>query len=826
MRIIELNQDWEFTKEGDASFPWLPAIVPGCVHLDLMRSGVIPDPFQRLNEAGVQWVDECDWTYRTTFEWEREEDEDELFPSELTMLEFDELDTICTIWLNGELIGDHDNYHAQFSHRVVPKKGTNTLEIRFESARVIGRGRMEQFEDEYRLKGKMENFYERSFVRKPQYMFGWDWGPKLAGCGIHKPGRLRLASDTDLIDPFVRIMEVDNDHAKLTIGGFLGGDYSDGMMDEDEDFTSSITIKNHKGEVVYEGTDPDFELENPDLWYPNGWGAQPIYTADVELKSGDELLSKKSMAFGLKSVKLLREADKHGESFEFEVNGRKIWCMGANWIPDHSFPVTITREQVFEKIRIAKDLGFNMIRVWGGGLYESEDFYDACDEMGILVWQDFAFGCAFVPDDQRALESADFEVFPHLNRFNSRACLAILCGNNENQTMFDSPWGPKEKQPGRYWGEKLFGKDIYDADGTRDMVDGLLSNASRAICPQIPYIPTSPTGKEGEANGNDFGDQHYWDVWHGRGDWIHYQDSRARFSSEYGFCSSPSMKVWRDTLGPDDWEFDSPAVKWHNKTGKPYDVYIGYIETHYPQIECLEDLFYYSQLNQRDAMRSAIEHYRSHEFCRGSLIWQLNDCWPVQSWSLVDCSGTYKAAAFELKRAYAHTIATILKRDDSFELYAAYDGPDSVDGTYKFEARCAESGKILEAWESDHIELGSLGRKHIKTINRSDLPEGSLVLTGSFAQCKRTVQMVDEPKETTFGDAAIEVRPNDLGVEVTCRDAAAIDLYFWDEDRTADFLDNFVTLFPGESINLRTSTRPGRVKARSLTGMLEVEEIE
>lgn len=463
MQTTYLHSGWEFIERGAENRSvgtvkpdWLPAQVPGHVHLDLVANGVIADPFVRMNELGCQWVDLADWVYRTSFDWEPNEE----FPKRI--LRFEGLDTVCSIYLNDEKLAEHDNMFVPLELDVTGKlkEGRNDLRVEFESAVRVGNERKKEYFTEQNLGDNVDRLDDRSFIRKAQYMFGWDWGPRLVSCGIWRP--------VSLLEFAGRIVDV---HAKVSKKD--GGIY---VVDVTSEIEGEGTIIHCLGDIGCHVGDGSFVLKSPLLWSPD----QPytltltsgLLPADADLmpfqvdldeaEDDDErleagviqagLLSEDAMDLwetnvGLCEIKLKREPDEYGESFEFEVNGQAIWARGANWIPDHSFPSVIDAARLRDRLEKAVDMGFNMLRVWGGGLYETDEFYDLCDELGILVWQDFAFGCAYYPDTGTWKDVIAREAEVNIKRIRNHPSLALWCGNNENHEMFFNQWGGPDVQP-------------------------------------------------------------------------------------------------------------------------------------------------------------------------------------------------------------------------------------------------------------------------------------------------------------------------------------------------------------------------------------------
>jgi len=826
LQTTYLHSGWEFAeaswKKGSddhlTSPGWLAAEVPGHVHLDLVRNGIIADPFSAMNELGCQWVDEKDWSYRTTFEWQPREG----LPKRV--LRFDGLDTVCSIFLNDEKIGDHDNMFVSFEIDVTSQlvAGTNTLRIDFESAVRVGNERRNAYFTKQGLSLDTERFPERSFVRKGQYMFGWDWGPRLVSCGIWKPIRL-IEYAARILDVHVQVVPQDNGSVKalgqveiegegVIVSRVLGGG--------EANFGNSF-----EAEAEEELWRPGHPWTQPWRTYllPAGFDVAQVPDAIPIDEAWDSVLESNAIDFketriGFNTVKLVQEADQYGESFEFEVNGEKLWARGANWIPDHSFPSTISRAQLRDRLEKAKDMGFNMLRVWGGGFYESDDFYELCDELGILVWQDFPFGCAYYPDTDEWQGIIRDEAAANIKRLRNHPCLALWCGNNENEEMFYSKWGNKDKHPSRYFGENLY----------NDVLPAVLAE----LDPDRSYIRTSPIGnapvdnpdapKQRGPNSGGYGDQHCWDVWHGRGDWKFYTESTGRFSSEYGFASSCSLATWDKVL--DDWageypfSIDDPVIRWHDKTRKGFETFVGYSELHYPKSSTLADWVYYSQLNQRDALKCGVEHYRRSVFCRGSLIWQLNDCWPVQSWAILDSDGHYKALAYELRRLYADSLLSIERHNDEIKVHAMNDGREAAQGVATLIAYELSSGKVTMEAKAIALSLEPDERKVVIEASVKGLSVPDTILVASWGDVTAWT-LLAEPKQARFAPASpILASTSDEGYLTLKLDAPAVDLMLTDEDDVANFHDNFVTAVRPGIVQVRYWGSGEGLKARSLAG--------
>jgi beta-mannosidase len=796
-----LHQGWELfasswptppDKLGYSEMDWVPARVPGHVHQDLMAAGVLADPFEAMQELGAQWVDEENWTYRTRFTLGA------VVTGTRRVLRFEGLDTVCWVSIDGLVRATHDNMFVPLELEISELgAGEHELVVRFESAARVGRERRARYFEQQGLPGNVVRFTERAFVRKSQYMFGWDWGPRLVSAGIWQ--------DVAVLEYTRRIVtvRVDQEHradGSVALSVHTDKDAAGGRVWH---FVEGFDAPLADGEVLV--------IREPRLWWPRGLGAQPLYRVTTLLTAGEQPANADAPAFdsrvthvGLRTVRLVQTPDVHGTSFEFEVNGRPLYALGANWIPDHSFPSQVSAARVQAQLERACDLGMNMLRIWGGGLYETDTFYDACDRLGLLVWQDFAYACSYYPDDETALSVAETEARANVQRLRNHPSLALWCGNNENHEMFDKGWDGRENNPPRFYAESIYHE--------------VLPRVVAELDPQRQYLASSPIGGE-HPNDGGTGDQHYWDVWHGRGDWKNYEDSRARFCSEFGFASAPGRRTWRrvseDALGR---PVRDRLARWHDKTLKGYETFIGYVQLHYPEARTLEEWTYYSQLNQRDALRHGIEHFRRSDYCRGSLVWQLNDCWPAQSWAVLDFDGDYKAAAYEMRRLHAPALASIVLGDGMATLWTVLDNShDPVQATAVLEAISSTEGRTLQRVEKA-VHLAPGQRSSALQLDTRSFCAEETIIGASFAGSK-TFRLLCEPKATQFTRQDIEFTPEGAGVRVHAK-GPVVDLYVWDPNDAIQFLDNFVTLPSGGNTLLRATGSVGELHARSLAGVV------
>ena len=781
-----LDQGWTFRQVDPKPLPnsdpgaWLPATVPGHVHLDLMRAGVIPDPFVGMHERTVQWVDDVGWAYRCSFDI----DEADLDGAR-HILRFEGLDTVASIVLNDEAVGTADNMFVPHEFEVtdVLRPGWNTLEVCFDPAEAVGAKRLEEAEDlaEFRAGPAARPMAGRSMVRKAQYMWGWDWGPRLRGCGIWRPVSLLRVPAGRIANWAWRVTFDQDGAAEVAVDAEVEGQATAvrvRLRGHGSDVEASGDVVNSRAAVV-------LLIADPQRWWCADLGEQPLYDISLVLRGADAVADVVDAHIGLREVELVREPDAAGETFFFRVNGVPIFAKGANWIPDDSFPSRTTAGRVRRLLELARDSGMNMIRIWGGGLYESEEFYDACDELGLLVWQDFPYACALYPDDDDTVAAAVVESTAAVRRIRNHTSLALWCGNNENQWL--ASFGIYGRHP------RVLGDRLYDI---------VLPAVVAEHDPGRPYWPSSPWGTGPDPSGQHDGDCHYWNVWHGEGDWRHYTKCTARFVSEFGFAAPPDERTLGEAIDAAHLGVDTPPMRWHDKTSKGYDTYLGYIALHYPMPATLPDLVYYGQLNQADAMRFGIEHFRRlRPHTMGTLAWQLNDCWPVQSWAWIDYRLRPKAAWYAARRFYAPLLLSLVRTGDRLGVHLVNDAVDERSGRVNLRAIDLD-GTVLWTWEA----AATIGPGASDQVADLEIPAAVLnasthaIVQATFAGVDAAL-LLEEPKDLLLTAPRLTMTTGQRHGrhEVTVEaDRLALFVMLWLDGLDATWSDNFFNLLPGE----------------------------
>lgn len=716
---------------------WLPAKVPSTVHTDLMENNLIDNPFKDANEKQAQWVSEYEWWYRKEIDLPPD-----IASKEAVELVFEGLDTFATVWVNGIKVGEANNMFTpwRFNIKEKVKAGKNHLAVAFKPIYVVAYSLEQQHMHKYSCLSS-ENCSARPYVRKAQYSFGWDWGPTLPSTGIWREAKLVAYEVARLGYVSALPLEVSKEKAKVLLSAEINAVKTERLNVEFvlEGFGQKIKrlfqVEVTEGRNLAEYT---FDVLEPRLWWPRGYGEPSLYDASVKVYSGESLLDEASFKVGVRSVELVQEPDEEGTSFIFRINGLNVFCKGANWIPADSFLSRVTLERYNKLIRLCNEANFNMLRVWGGGIYEADDFYALCDKIGILVWQDFMYVCAGYPEEDWFLREAKREAEEAVLRLRGHPSIVLWCGNNENQWLHNVLWRVRDKV------ERLYGLTIYES---------LLLEVCKRLDPTRPYRPSSPFGGE-DSSGKHEGDRHNWEVWSQGLDYPSYQQDNGRFISEFGWQSLPSMKVLASYLEEEELTPHSNAFRIHEKQTGGLELLRALLAIHYPVPTDIQHFVLYSQLNQADALKTAVSHWRSRMFkTSGCLIWQLNDCWPAISWSLIDYGANTKPAYYAVKRAFQPLIAPLILRNGQAQIYVVNETKKVLDSTLKFQVMTF-SGDVLA---SEQIQTVTPAYSSLVVMRRAleSLPLGKNCIMVVSLESKGTV---------IFEDVKTAVEPKDLSL--------------------------------------------------------------
>ena len=685
MQKQSLTGAWQFRQAGAQD--WLPAQVPGGVHTDLLALGRIPDPFVADNELKVMWVAETDWEYRRSFNVDKD-----LLAQDNVTLVCDGLDTLADVYLNGEFLGHADNMFRcwEWDVKDLLHTGENEIRIYFGSPVRFITAKQAQLP----LPGGGD-IPGGPHLRKAPCHWGWDWGPKLPPVGVWKDIRLEGYA-VRFEDVHVR-QSLDETSATVSADITVETEGWDGIQ-------AVLTVTSPEGETfqteeslltLIEG-DPSFanlsvQISNPQLWWPNGYGAQPLYKVEVVLQDGKDILDRRTYKIGLRTVELSQELDQWGKEFAFYVNGVRLFAKGADWIPTDSLPTRITESMLEGLLQSAVDANMNMLRVWGGGYYPEDMFYDLCDRLGLLVWQDFMFACGIYPADADFFENVRIEAVENIRRLRHHTALAIWCGNNEmEQGWCDWGWN-KPEDP---LNQRL--KDGYDR-----MFHHMLPELLEIEDPDHPYWPSSASANTPFEGANDQiqGDCHYWDVWHGRKPFTAYRTQFPRFMSEFGFQALPPLKTIATYADPADWNMTSYIMEHHQRSGSGNGLMIAQMTDTFRMPRHFPSLVYLSLILQAEGIRYGVEHWRrNRNRVSGTLIWQLNDCWPVASWASLDYFGRWKALHYAAKRFYAPLLLSVADYGKTMKIHVTSDLVEPVDVQIRWRLETLD-GKALQKGE-------------------------------------------------------------------------------------------------------------------------------
>jgi len=674
MKIIPLDKPWFFRQAGESK--WLNATVPGTVHTDLMANNRLEDPYYRTNEKKAQWVDKADWEYKVSFQMNQYLEE-----AEKVSLELDGLDTYADIYLNGHLLFSADNFFIAWAFDIKDylREGENNLRIFFHSPIRKGIEMLDNHgfdlpaSNDQSENGELGDKKVSVFLRKPGYHFGWDWGPRLVSSGIFRQVRLCAWSFARQKDLYIRQMNLTDTLATLEsnseIEVLTPGNYKLELWCNGKKMADTAAFL-HPG--MHKIKQP-FVIENPTRWWTHDLGTPYLYQMETKLFLEDKLLDVSRKKTGLRTIKIIQEPDKDGASFYFELNGRPVFAKGANYIPSDVFIPRVSEKQYQWLIHATATANMNMLRVWGGGFYENDIFYDLCDEYGILVWQDFMFACSMYPGDEDFLRRVKEEATYNIKRLRNHPSLALWCGNNE----IDVAWSQFKEFKGWGWKQK-YGSDkrkkIWKA--YEDVFHRLLPEMVKQFHEDAFYWPSSPYYKDGDhaTKNTPAGDIHYWGVWHEQHPFDDFYQYIGRFMSEYGFQSFPEMRTVASYTIPSDWDITSEVMAAHQRSGIGNMRIKKYMEDHYQIPEKFDHFLYIGQLLQAEGIRMAIEaHRQAMPYNMGSLYWQLNDCWPVASWSGMDYFQRWKAMHYFVKNAFSPLLISVRQQNKQLEIKAVSD---------------------------------------------------------------------------------------------------------------------------------------------------------
>lgn len=822
MEKIELNRNWQMRIIGenvyDISDEWIDAEIPGSVYGNLLKKGLMPDPYYRINELEALKLMENDFFFRTTFNISKAQLEEDFL-----LLRFDGIDTLADIYLNDEFLGHCDNMHRIWEYDIseLAKVGENALKVQIYSpTKYIAEENKKIYTG-----GSPECMEGFPHLRKAHCMFGWDWGPRLPDAGIFRPVSILIGKKARLEQVYITQnwakdekrratvqtvgQEADNESVTITCNVTI--EYFSDCNKEEDELVIKTTLIDPNGNVVErKSSDLDkedwdkFVVGNPQKWWPNGYGGQPLYTVEVVLEDKDGYISDSFVRrIGLRTITVNTDKDEWGECFAHEVNGVKIFAMGADYIPEDNILSRVTKERTYKLLKDAAGANHNCIRVWGGGYYPDDWFYDACDELGLIVWQDFMFACASYELDDGFERNISAEIRDNIRRIRHHACLGLWCGNNEMETQtLDKIWKPSAKQKYDYikLHEYIIPKIVEEED------------------PATFYWPSSPSSGGNFDNPWDEnrGDAHYWDVWHGNKPFTEYRKFYFRYLSEFGFQSFPDMKTIESFTEPEDRNIFSRVMEMHQRNRAANGKILDYLSATYLYPVNFKMMMYASQLLQADAVRYGIEHFRRHRGrCMGTVVWQLNDIWPVASWASIDYYGRWKALHYAEKKAFAPVMISCeeigelserpycIKQPEPIEksarIHVANETMKEVSGKVTWELRMPDASIILRG--EKNVAIKPLDGVWLEKLDFSDYDELAVYLSFAFWVNGEVVSentcLFTAPKHFAFKDPELSYRRegNELIVSAA---AYAKNVSIEGIDGDVRLSDNFFDMNAGE----------------------------
>lgn len=781
--VVKLHENWTVSSaHGNQSYK---ATVPGNIFSDLMHNNVIEDPFVGENEHKVQWVSDSVWVYNSTFTLPNA-----VLNKQHITLNFDGLDTYATVLLNGEALLKTNNAFRKYTvpvNELVARN--NKIQIAFTPTKI------HEKEAKNQLSYTMPEG-NRIYTRKAQFQYGWDWGPVLNTTGIWKDIYIKgwdvAAIDHIYLEENAYTAEEASFNVNVTltnpaiVGSSLevevaGKRFGTAVNEEQNTYTIPVTI------------------ENPSFWWPHNLGTPHLYAVDVRLKNEESVLDAKHLKHGVRTVELVTEPDALGTSFYFKINGTPVYMKGANYIPQNSLQNRVVDADYDKLLSNVVDANMNMLRVWGGGIYEDNLFYERCDEKGILVWQDFMYACAMYPGDDAFLENAKQEATDQLIRLRNHPSIVLWCGNNESSEGWHR-WGwqngKTEQQKDKIWGDYL---KLFDSILPQQVAD----------YSKLPYWESSPKFGRGNPRFKYEGDAHDWWVWHDGYPFEHFEEHVPRFMSEFGFQSFPSEEVLDYVMDGKQLNLGDEAIKSHQKHHRGFQLIDEYMARDFPVPSDPKDYAYVSQLVQAKGMRMGIEaHRRAKPYNMGTLYWQLNDCWPAISWSSIDYFGQWKALHYAAKEAFENVLISFEQADDVLHIYAVNDHLQGVDETLQLIIRDF-SGKIL--WETE--EAVAVAANSSQVVYRLPMKALEIDSTNTFLEATMgtasSLRYFERPKNLDLKPSEIFMRITKQkdGFTVVLKSATLQKSVQLLASSAGTFSDNYFDLLPNKEKEIYFSTK-------------------
>jgi len=819
-----INSGWQFKQATKTS--WRTAQIPGTVHTDLLENGMIEDPFYGNNEKALQWIEKEDWEYKTTFYVNSD-----IITKDQILLEFQGLDTYADVYLNDTLILEANNmfrsWHVDVSQ--ILRLGENEMSVYFHSPIKI----TESIHDSlgYTVPVNSNDHAEKKMgilTRKAAYHFGGDWGPRFVTCGIWKPIVLRAWDRAIMKNARIDQKSLNTDQANMLLS--VDFDVTKPFVGAINILVDGKLIKTSTVDLVHgsQSSNITFSISNPEFWWPNGLGDQRLYNIVVELNKDDELVHQYNTKLGLRTIELVQEDDKHGTGFYFKVNDQPVFMKGANYIPQDYFLTRVDPKKYEHLLQSAVDANMNMIRVWGGGIYENDIFYELCDEKGLMVWQDFMFSCAMYPGDKAFLDNVRIEAEENIKRLRKHPGIALWCGNNEVLMKWHT-WRnntSEEENQVALWNNEQDSLKIVRAYD--QIFKNILPAAVNEFGQGVPYWESSPSAKNGDFDDLKSGDIHYWGVWRGQEPFSAYKNNIGRFMSGYGFQSFPEFSTIKTFTQADDWNIYSEVIEAHQKSTIGNKAIVNYMEQYFKKPKDFDNYLYVSQLLQAEGIKVAMEAHRINKPNNmGSLIWQLNDSWLGASWSSIDYYGRWKALHYYIKHAFHDVIVAFDADDNEVQAFVISDRAEDFRATLKLQI-LDMNGKNVNSIEKK-VKLKPNGSELIWKSNKSDLLKklkreeailrAQLISDNAILYENQYLFVPHKALKLAEPDIKYDFKESNGRLFLELRsDKAAFGVTFKNEGLDLQFSDNFFTLFPKETKTIEIfSTEPAFEIKNNLT---------
>lgn len=795
----QMDLNWSFLHPLKKE--WIGLGEKGTIQEALIQTGELPDPFIGTNEGKFGWIEEHEWEFRSLFFLS-----DTQLTSDFVELIFPSIDTYAKVYLNDSLILKTDNAFVPHSVQIghIANNGLNELTVVFTPPVIFHKNKLEDVGYQLPAPNDVHEVAIAPYTRKPQYQFGWDWALRMNTIGFNKPVNVVAYDNARVVSRTTRVLSIANNKAEVEFVVTLSNKQVKEISWQSDMFGYKI-IPLENGVFTRKEL-----IDAPVLWWPRGHGDQYLYKDIHEIKTVDnQLINVCHVKFGLKTSELVQEKDEWGTSYYFKINGRTIFCKGADYIPQDIFPARVSDSSIVEMVKQMKDANFNMIRVWGGGYYPDEVFFDECDKLGIMVWEDLMFACAMYPGDKEFICNVKKELNYQIPRISSHPSVVLFNGNNEVEVAWGN-WGFQIKHG-------LYGKSAREIEKAYDLIFKEVSPAIVKEWNTIPYIHTSPLSNWGKDDFYNHGSQHYWGVWHGKDPMEDFGKKIGRFNAEYGFQSFPEYSTLNSFSDQSSWDLNSEVMKHHQKSYVGNEMILRHAERLYGKPQSFEEFVYFSQLTQAKAVSMAVAGHRlDAPRCGGTLYWQLNDCWPAPTWSSIDYYGNWKALHYQMKKDYQDV--TIVAKHNSLtdkDYYLTSDLPDSFLCNVKLDV-FELSGELIHASESEFKVIGNSSF----LLNKSDaLMNQNCVLKFTFNDSngvlhtrmfENVVSSYSKALEDEVSFSLVEINEVDnYGVIEISTDKFLQKLWISSNIQGVHFNENFESMLPGKKlIQFSYDTKP------------------